>query len=102
MLNQQGNTLSLPFHKSFVSIFAVTEPVWPVSCFLPDVAPQGCAAPLGGAVRSRTALFLPDFRSCASDRMIQAMSAEKAMDKDLIAKLARAAGLDKALAEFPD
>jgi len=24
------------------------------------------------------------------------------MDKDLIAKLARAAGLDKALAEFPD
>jgi len=34
--------------------------------------------------------------------MIQAMSAEKAMDKDLIAKLAQAAGLDKAWAEFPD
>ncbi|HTC09206.1 MAG TPA: hypothetical protein VK726_10555 [Acetobacteraceae bacterium] len=27
---------------------------------------------------------------------------EDAMDKDLIAALARAAGLDKALAEFPD
>jgi len=27
---------------------------------------------------------------------------EKAMDKELIAKLAHAAGLDKALAEFPD
>jgi hypothetical protein len=34
--------------------------------------------------------------------MIPAMTGEKAMDKDLIAKLARAAGLDKALAEFPD
>jgi hypothetical protein len=102
MMNQQGNTLSLPFHKSFVSIFAVTEPVWPVSCFLPDVAPQGCAAPLGGAVRSCTARFLPGFRSRATDRMIGDRKREKAMDKDLIAKLARAAGLDKALAEFPD
>jgi hypothetical protein len=27
---------------------------------------------------------------------------EKAMDKELISRLARAAGLDKALAEFPD
>ncbi len=34
--------------------------------------------------------------------MIGAASTEIDMDKDLIAKLARAAGLDKALAEFPD
>ncbi len=34
--------------------------------------------------------------------MIGAASTEIDMDKDLIAKLAHAAGLDKALAEFPD
>ncbi len=34
--------------------------------------------------------------------MIGATRAEIDMDKDLIAKLAHAAGLDKALAEFPD
>lgn len=34
--------------------------------------------------------------------MIAGISWEKAMDKELIAKLAQAAGLDKALAEFPD
>jgi hypothetical protein len=34
--------------------------------------------------------------------MIGRCCQEKAMDKELIAKLARAAGLDKALAEFPD
>jgi hypothetical protein len=34
--------------------------------------------------------------------MIVASSLETGMDKDLIAKLAHAAGLDKALAEFPD
>jgi hypothetical protein len=34
--------------------------------------------------------------------MIGPSSQEKGMDKDLIAKLAHAAGLDKALAEFPD
>ena len=42
------------------------------------------------------------FRSRAADRMIAATSPETDMDKDLIAKLAHAAGLDKALAEFPD
>jgi thiamine pyrophosphate-dependent acetolactate synthase large subunit-like protein len=34
--------------------------------------------------------------------MIGADSSETKMDKDLIAKLAHQAGLDKALAEFPD
>jgi hypothetical protein len=34
--------------------------------------------------------------------MIRARSLEHDMDKDLIAKLAHEAGLDKALAEFPD
>jgi hypothetical protein len=34
--------------------------------------------------------------------MIAATEPEQAMDKDLIAKHAHAAGLDKALAEFPD
>jgi hypothetical protein len=34
--------------------------------------------------------------------MIAGTRPENVMDKDLIAKLARAAGLDKALAEFPD
>ena len=34
--------------------------------------------------------------------MIVASSLETGMDKDLIAKLSHCAGLDKALAEFPD
>jgi hypothetical protein len=34
--------------------------------------------------------------------MIGATGVENDMDKDLIAKLAHAAGLDKALAEFPE
>jgi hypothetical protein len=44
-------------------------------------------------------LRLPFRRDRSHDR---ANEREKAMDKDLIAKLAHAAGLDKALAEFPD
>jgi hypothetical protein len=34
--------------------------------------------------------------------MIGRSCREKVMDKELIAKLARAAGLDKAMAEYPD
>ena len=46
--------------------------------------------------------FLTCFRSGLPDRMISAQGGEIAMDKGLIARLARAAGLDRALAEFPD
>lgn len=34
--------------------------------------------------------------------IVDMRAAESEMDKDLVAKLARAAGLNKALAEFPD
>jgi hypothetical protein len=51
-------------------------------------------------VRHRS--FFAGFRSRAVDRMIHARRPENDMDKDLIAKLAHAAGLDKALAQFPD
>jgi hypothetical protein len=47
-------------------------------------------------------LFLSDFRLDALGRMIGRECQEKAMDKELIVRLARAAGLDKALAAFPD
>jgi hypothetical protein len=57
---------------------------------------------LGGAAPRCTASLFFGFRSGAADRMIGAASTETDMDKDLIAKLAHAAGLDKALAEFPD
>jgi hypothetical protein len=58
---------------------------------------------LGGVAKSRTAPFLFGFRSSATDRMICGIRVqESGMDKDLVAKLARAAGLDKALTEFPD
>jgi hypothetical protein len=68
------------------------------------------ATPLGGAASCGTALFLAGFRSRAADRMIPAQRPENDMgndggndmNKDLIAKLAYAAGLDKALAQFPD
>jgi hypothetical protein len=59
-------------------------------------------------VRHRS--FFAGFRSRAADRMIRAQWPENDtgydggndMDKELIAKLAHAAGLDKALAQFPD
>jgi hypothetical protein len=72
-----------------------------VSCFLPDVVPLR-RDPLGrcGFVQHRS--FFAGFRSRAADRMIRAHRPENDMDKDLIAKLAHAAGLDKALAQFPD
>ena len=60
------------------------------------------AATLDGAASGCTVLFFCGFRFLAADRMIGAQSLETDMDKDLIAKLAHAAGLDKALAEFPD
>jgi hypothetical protein len=52
----------------------------------------GCTAPF----------FLPGFRHRAPDRMIGETNVENSMDKDLIAQLAHAAGLDKAWQEFPD
>jgi hypothetical protein len=58
---------------------------------------------LGGVAKSRTAPFLFGFRSSATDRMICRIRVqESGMDRDLVAKLAHAAGLDKALTEFPD
>jgi hypothetical protein len=65
---------------------------------------------LGGAASCGTALFFAGFRSRAADRMIRpqwpenewAMIGGNDMDKELIVELARAAGLDKALAQFPD
>ena len=72
-----------------------------MSCFLPDAAPQG-AAPLGGAAPELCRPFFSGFRSRALDRMIAASRPESIMNKDLLAKLAQAAGLDKALAEFPE
>jgi hypothetical protein len=51
---------------------------------------------------SRTAAFSSCFRLDAHGRMIRRRLQGKAMDKELVAKLARAAGLDKALTEFPD
>jgi hypothetical protein len=65
---------------------------------------RAVVARLPWAVRRQAAppLFSAGFRSRAADRMIGATRVENDMDKDLIAKLAHAAGLDKALAEFPD
>src|SRR5262249_19981205 len=77
------------------------EPALPVSCFLPDVAPPW-RDPLRRCSPCCTAFFLARFRSGLLDRMIGITGGEKAMDKELIVRLARAAGLDKALAEFPD
>jgi hypothetical protein len=45
--------------------------------------------------------FCSRFRSRRVDRMIRSAAGSGGMDKDLIAALARAAGLEKALAEFP-
>jgi uncharacterized protein YihD (DUF1040 family) len=56
-------------------------------------------------VRSKVAPppFFSGFRKRFVDRMIVANErGHNRMDTELIAKLARAAGLDKALAEFPD
>ena len=73
--------------------------------------PEWRRGPLGRCGICCTARFLSGFRSTTTDRMIAstgdcrrviAQAMESGMDKDLIAKLARAAGLDKALAEFPD
>jgi hypothetical protein len=60
------------------------------------------AAPLGGAAPCCTAALFAGFRFRAADRMIVPTGVETGMDQDLIARLAREAGLDKALAEFPD
>ncbi|MFZ0020462.1 MAG: hypothetical protein WAL10_24350, partial [Acetobacteraceae bacterium] len=78
----------------------------------PVSSPMSCrygATPLGGAASCGTALFFAGFRSRAADRMIRpqwpenewAMIGGNDMDKELIVELARAAGLDKALAQFP-
>ena len=46
--------------------------------------------------------FCARFRSGRLNRMIVVKGGERAMDKEVIARLAHAAGLDKAWAEFPD
>jgi hypothetical protein len=57
---------------------------------------------LGGAATSGTAPFFPSLPSRRLSPHDPRGQVETDMDKELIAKLAQAAGLDKALAEFPD
>ncbi len=59
------------------------------------------AAPLA-VQRLLHRFFCACFRSGRLDRMIDITDGERAMDKELVARLAHAAGLDKAWAEFPD
>ncbi len=60
------------------------------------------ATPLGGMGETRAAPFLSVFRAPADSRMITPRSLGVVMDTELVAMLARAAGLDRALAEYPD
>ena len=71
--------------------------LFPPRCRALEVRPPRAVRP-----RSRAAPLFTRFRYAVPDRMIASRRTEAGMDKELIAKLAQAAGLHKALAEFPE
>jgi hypothetical protein len=79
------------------------EPALPVSCFLPDVAPHW-RDPLRAVQQAlHRPLFLWTLLPFQPDRSHHRPDKKgRGMDRELIEKLARAAGLEKAWAEFPN